>query len=259
MNKTVKVILITGISFLIYYFLQKQYFGDIRNWIDNFIHIGAAHFITYLIVGLPLFVGVGVIHNFKGLLSAVGLDKSIMVAVTFALVCTLPMLVGYAILFDLDTEMTWTKILGGAIIAGFIEELYFRGVLFGQIFRYSKVGFVPSVVIGALIFALGHLYQSQDFYTLVGIFFTTFLGAILFAWVYVEWKYNLWCSIFIHLFMNLFWMLFAVSDNALGGTYANIFRIITISLVIGLTILYKQRTGSEFEVNKNTLLMKKKA
>ena len=135
--------------------------------------------------------------------------------------------------------------------------LFFRGILFGQIYRFTNIGFILSIVFGALVFALGHLYQSQDFTTLVGIFLTTFLGAILFAWVYVEWNYNLWVSIFLHLFMNLFWMMFSVSDNAFGGTYANIFRIITVVFIIGLTVLYKLKKGIKFEINKNTLLMKR--
>ncbi len=258
MNRTLKIVLITTISFCIYYALQQLYFADIRNWLNTFIkNLGICHLITYLIIGIPLFVGVGLIHNFKGFLEAVGLNKNIGVALTFSLICTLPMLIGYAILFDFNSEITITKILIGAIIAGFIEELYFRGILFGQIFRYTKIGFIPSIIFGALIFAFGHLYQSQDLSTLIGIFVTTFLGAILFAWVYVEWNYNLWVPIFLHTFMNLFWMLFSVSDNAYGGKYANIFRVITILLIIGLTVIYKIKNGLKFNINKNNLIYKK--
>ena len=57
--------------------------------------------------------------------------------------------------------------------------------------------------------------------------------------------------------MNLFCMMLSVSDNAFGGTYANIFRIITVVFIIGLTVLYKLKKGIKFEINKNTLLMKR--
>lgn len=257
MNKTIKVVLITVIFFGAYYALRQMFFVDIRTWLNGFIsNIGICHFITYMIIGTPLFIGVGIIHKFKNFFEALGLNKSIVKGILFPLICTLPMLIGYAILFDFNNEITFTKILMGVICAAFVEELFYRGFLFGQIYRFTKIGFILSIVFGALVFASGHLYQSQDITTIVGIFLTTFLGAILFAWVYVEWNYNLWIPIFLHLFMNLFWMMFSVSDNAFGGTYANIFRIVTIGLVIGLTILYKLKKGIKLEINKNTLLVK---
>jgi len=104
-----------------------------------------------------------------------------------------------------------------------------------------------------------HLYQSDELSTLVGVFLTTLLGGILFAWLYVEWDNNLWVPIFLHLFMNLFWEMFSVSDNAFGGAYSNIFRLITIALVIALTVLYKRKKGIKLEVNMNTIWMKKLA
>jgi len=85
---------------------------------------------------------------------------------------------------------------------------------------------------------------------------TTFLGAILFAWVYIEWNSNLWVAIFLHLFMNLSWMLFSVSENALGDNYANVFRVLTIALTIIGTIAYKRRQGVELAINRNTLWRK---
>ena len=167
------------------------------------------------------------------------------------------MLIGYFIIFDYDSSKTWHDVLRGAIIAAFIEELFFRGIFFGQIYRFTEIGFIPSILYGAIIFASFHLYQSQDFLTLIGIFIATFLGAVLFAWAYIEWNNNLWVPIFLHLFMNLFWMLFSAGDNAMGGVYANIFRILTIVLIILLTIVYKKRTGQKLKINRNTLWIKK--
>jgi predicted exporter len=100
------------------------------------------------------------------------------------------------------------------------------------------------------------LYQGTELSELIGILLITFLGGILYAWVYIEWNNNLWVPIFLHLFMNLSWGLFSVAENALGGTYANIFRLITILLIIGLTIAYKIRAKLDFEINKRTLIRK---
>ncbi|AUC83006.1 CPBP family intramembrane glutamic endopeptidase [Lacinutrix sp. Bg11-31] len=258
MDKTFKIILLTLASFGLSFALRHFFYSDLINWINlNIKNIGISHFVTDLIIGIPLFIGVGLIHDFKNFIKNLGLNKSIKKALLFSLICTSPMFIGYFIVFDLNSEITFTKILRGAFIAAFIEELFFRGILFGQIYRFTKIGFFPSIIFGALIFALGHLYQSQELSTLIGVFLTTFLGAILFAWVYVEWDNNLWVSIFLHLFMNLFWMLFSVADNAFGGTYANVFRIITIILVITLTIAYKFKKGIKLEVNKSTLIINK--
>lgn len=55
--------------------------------------------------------------------------------------------------------------------------------------------------------------------------------------------------------MNLFWDLFAVSGNALGGLNANVFRIAKIALVVVGTVIYKLK-NEELEVNKLTFWMK---
>jgi hypothetical protein len=56
--------------------------------------------------------------------------------------------------------------------------------------------------------------------------------------------------------MNLSWMLFEAGDNALGGVWSNVFRVMTIVLVIFFTFRYKFKKGQKWEINKNTLLVK---
>ena len=259
MNNTLRILLLTVLSFGIYMLLSELYFGPLRTSLDKTINqIGISHIITYLLVGIPLFLGTILIHHGKSFLSSLGLDKSIGKGMLVSLIFTLPMFLGFAIVFEPSTEVSVSKILTGVLAAAFFEELYFRGFLFGQLFRFTKIGFIPSIIIGAIIFASAHLYQSQEFWTLVGVFLITFMGAVLFAWIYVEWNYNLWVPIFLHLFMNLSWMLFSVSDNALGGTYANVFRVVTIALAIIGTLVYKRRNGLPLEINKATIWMKNK-
>jgi membrane protease YdiL (CAAX protease family) len=258
MSKDLKIILITAISFGLYFALREAYFADLRSWLNEYVHsIAFSHFLTYLLLGLPLLLGVGLMHGFRAYWEKVGLNRSVLKGFLFALLCTLPMLIGYALVFDFNSEITARQIIAGALVAAFIEELFYRGILFGQLFRFTRLGFIPSVLFGALIFASAHLYQSQDFSTLIGIFLTTFMGGVWFAWVYVEWENNLWVAIFLHLLMNLFWMLFAVSDNALGNQWGNVFRIATIALVVMLTLRYKKQKGLKLTVNRNTLWIKK--
>ncbi len=257
MNNTLRIIAITLLSFGTYFMINKSYFRTIRSWLDTHINqIGVSHIIAYIIVGAPIIIGTVLIHRNSKIFESWGLNKGILKAFAFALLCTSPMFIGYAILFPFNTGFSLTTLLATVIAAAFFEELYFRGFLFGQIYRYTKWGFIPSVIIGAVLFGLVHLYQGTEMGELIGIFMVTFLGGLLYAWVFVEWNYNLWVPIFLHLLMNLSWGLFSAGDNALGGVYANVFRIATITLIIVLTIIYNRRTGKGRRINKNTLWLK---
>lgn len=258
MKTTIKVILITLTAFAAYYFIDALYFNEFRKSIDLYINQrGVSHILSYILFGLPIFLAVAFLHG-KNWLESLGLNRSPVKAFVFALICTLPMLAGFAALSSVNEKFTLNAFLINIVAAAFFEELYFRGFLFGQLYRYTKLGFIPSVLLGALLFAFIHLYQSTDPLTLAVIFLVTLLGAILFAWIYAEWKYNIWTPVFLHLLMNLFWDVFNGGENALGGLTGNIFRTITLILVIALTVIYKKRRGEPLEVTKHTLWMKPK-
>lgn len=259
MSKSTKAFLIVILSFGIYYLLDDIYFKSLRKWIFELTsQFGISHIITYTISGIPLFLGTYLIISRKSeFFEILGLNKSIFKGFLFASICTLPMYVGFSIIFDFNPEISLNTFLISVISASFFEELFFRGFLFGLPFRKTKLGFILSVMFGAIYFGALHLYQSTEFNELLGIFLITFLGGLLFAWVYAEWNFNIWVPVFLHMLMNLAWELFSVNDNALGGIYANVFRFSTIGLVIILTILYKKRKGIKLIVNKKTLLVKK--
>lgn len=252
-----KTILITALAFAAYFILYALYFKGARTLLNEaFNQIGISHIVAYLISGIPIYAGIVLMHRFKGFFHSLGLDKSILKGIAIPLFFTLPMFIGFAIVFSFNSGVTLNEILVKVIAAAFFEELFFRGFLFGQIFRYTRLGFVPAIILGAVLFAAAHLYQSRELATLIGVFAVTFMAALLFAWLYAEWKYNLWVPIFLHLFMNLSWMLFSVSDNALGGVYANAFRVMTIALAISFTVIYKIRKKIKLEVNRETVWMK---
>jgi membrane protease YdiL (CAAX protease family) len=250
-RQTLKITLIIAISFGFHHFLDEYYRTRIYDWFYNLISVRViALTLRYLTVGTPLFVGLFLIHNPKRIINSLGINKGFRIGFLFAFLCTLPMLMGYSIFFRFDSKVSFYGVFRAAICAPFFEELYFRGILFGQLFRFTKIGFIPSVILCALLFASGHLWQSSDPGELIGIFATTFLGAIFFAWAYVEWDNNLWVPVGLHSFMNLHWMLFSAGDNALGGIYANIFRAVTITFVIAGTIRYKKNTGIGLKINR---------
>ncbi len=257
MSRSLSVIVITLLSFGLYFFLSNAYFSELRVWINGFVpSLGISHLVVYLIVSLPIVLGASFINEFKRCQTTLGLNRSIVKGVAFPLLCTVPMFIGFACCFSSNTDLTVDEVLITGVAAAFFEEFIFRGFLFGQLFRFTKLGFIPSILLGAFLFAAMHLYQSNDLPTLIGVFSTTFMGAVLFAWLFAEWNYNLWIPIFLHFFMNLAWMIFSVSDNAFGGFYANIFRILTIALAIILTLLYKRKKQLPLNVNKETIWMK---
>lgn len=193
MRQTLKISSIIIIAFGLFYFLNKNYFFITYDWLCNLIHLKiVAYFLAYVLVGLPLIIALFLIHKPKDITSSIGINKGFGKGLFFAFLCTLPMLIGYSVLFKFNIKITYNEIFTGVIFAAFFEELYFRGILFGQLFRYTRIGFILPVLICALIFAAGHLWQSFDFSVLIGIFVTTFLGAIFFAWTYIEWDNNLW-------------------------------------------------------------------
>lgn len=258
MTKQTKTILVTLLAFTVYFIIDETYFKTLRTWFNGYVQqLGVSHILAYAVVGIPVLAGLWLLHGRGKIAESLGLSRSLIRGILFALLCTLPMFLGYAILFDFNSELSLNTFLISVIAASFFEELYFRGFLFGQIYRYTGWGFLPSVLLGAVLFGLIHLSQGAGLGELTGIFLVTFLGGILYAWVFVEWNYNLWVPIFLHLFMNLAWAVFSAGDNALGGVYANVFRVITIAMIIVLTLIYNKRNNLKTEVNRRTVWMKK--
>lgn len=256
-NQTLRIILLVFLSFTAYHLLFLN-FKPIKVTLDDITQQGlVSYVIAYFIVGIPIFIGTFLLNKTTTIFKSLGFSLDIFKPFWLSVLFTLPMFLGGLFFFNFNTEIELDKLIAGTLVAGFIEELYFRGFLFGQLFKKTKFGFIPSIFFGALIFAAGHLYQSQNISELVGIFAVTFFGAIFFAWLYVEWNYNLWIPIFTHTPMNLSWHLFQVDNSALGDVKANIFRGLTITIAILFTILYKRRNAQKLSINRQTLMMKK--
>lgn len=257
LNQAQKSIVLTILCFSIYLYL-KTFFAPIKESIDQFTHNGLTSYIlTYLIIGTPIFIGTYLINYKHNIFYNLGLYPPILKSFAIALIFTLPMFIGGYLLFEFNPTFSIQNLIAGSIVIGFIEELFFRGFLFGQLFKYTKLGFISSIIIGAIVFASGHLYQSQDSIELIGIFAITFMGAVLFAWLYVEWNFNLWVPIFLHSLMNLSWHIFEMDDTALGGILPNIFRGLTIFTAIVFTIRYKRKQNLKLAITKDNLFFKK--
>ncbi len=257
-TKSLRTFIIVALSFLAYYILFLN-FQTIKSRLDTITQQGLTSYIlTYLLIGIPIFIGTFLIDKKTSILKSLGLSKNIPTGLWTSILFTLPMFLGGLFFFQFNPEIDMENLIAGTLVAGFMEELYFRGFLFGQLFRKTNLGFIPAVFFGALIFASGHLYQSQNIGELIGIFMVTFSGAVFFAWLYAEWNYNLWVPILTHTLMNLSWSLFEVDNTALGGMKANIFRGLTILIAIIFTIYFKRYKNQSMAINRQTLILKKK-
>lgn len=184
------------------------------------------------------------LHKPSEVIPSMGLNRSFLKGSLFALICCSPLLIGFPIIGSFDYGLSLDTFLRRVCLAAFLEELVFRGFLFGQLYRYGKVGFVWAVIIPAILFGMGHLYQGHSILSSLMAFGVTALGALYFSWVYVKTDFNLWIPVGLHLFMNLCWTVFPVEGNvnAVGSLVPNILRLISIVLTITLIIvLYKKK------------------
>jgi len=202
---------------------------------------------------LPTTLFTGLLFGFKRIFTVLGLEKGFIKGFLFAFITVLPMLISSAVIGKIDTDLKLSRLFHQTLFAGFMEEYLFRGFLFGLLFRKAGWGFIPASLIGALIFGIGHIYQGTTILETAGVFFITSLGAVWFAWLYIEWDNNLWVPIFLHILMNLSWALFNVSSNVLGGLYTNLFRMITIALTIVITMKFQKKKG--LRIAKHNLLV----
>ena len=214
----------------------------IDNALDVFIWIYTPYWLVPLLLAAAMF-------GFKRAWFALGLAAPIPVALAFGFVCTLPMLIGYATYGSIDREaLTTSRILQSSVYPGVFEEVLYRAMLFGLLFRFAGWGFLPAALIGAVVFGAAHLWQGRDTIEAIGVGVATGIGAVWFAWLYAEWRDNLWVPIVFHVLMNLYWSVFQMGDNALGGHAANVFRMTTILLSIVLTILWWRGRGGRIVV-----------
>jgi uncharacterized protein len=247
------IVLISFAAFLV----LLQNFGAIKSALDGITRQGLVSYIlTYILIGAPVFAGTWLADRKTNLFQSLGLSSGLLTGLWAGLLFTAPMFLGGLLFFHLNTNIDIENLIAGTLVAGFMEELYFRGFLFGILFRKTGMGFIPAVLAGALLFAAGHVYQSRNPAELAGIFAITFSAAVFFAWLYAEWNYRLWVVVWTHTLMNLSWSLFDVDQTALGNITANIFRGLTIATAILFTVFYKRHHQRPLTVNKHTLFIK---
>lgn len=236
-SKKLSKFLIIAASSIFILVLYKQV-----HWIVAPLHLqkALASFVMHLIVCLPIVMVLLLLHKPKAFFHVLGLDGNFITGVVFAFVCTLPLFIAFPIVGKFNHALTLDRLIHSTLIVALFEEIIFRGFIFGQLFRYCKIGFGWSVLIPSLLFGSLHLYQGHDLHSSLMAFGITFLGGLYFSWIYLKWNFNLWCPIGLHFFMNLSWQLFIVEGNsvAAGGVISNIFRFLSVVIAVILTNVY---------------------
>lgn len=203
--------------------------------------------VGYSIMLIAVMILTAIVIRPKELLSFLGLNGNMPKGFGIAFICVLPLFIVFPIFGSFNTDASLPFILRKSIFPGFMEEFMFRAFMFGLLFRYAKIGFFWAVILPALLFGSLHLYQGYDVLSSLAAFGVTFLGAVYFSWMYVEWNFNLWVPVGLHMLMNGAWVLFTMegTEVAAGGLISNIVRVISILLAIAITVYYKKISGTK--------------
>ncbi|MEJ5103002.1 MULTISPECIES: CPBP family intramembrane glutamic endopeptidase [Chryseobacterium] len=259
MSKNIRFIFIFILGFVIYYFFDLFYFKSIQYFIKDLSHSKAiAHVLAYIITLIPLMITLKILFPKKPIINLFSLDRSAIKGFSLAFLGTLPMLIGYIIHFTITDTVNYESLFINTLSSAFFEEIIFRAFLIGTLYRFTRLGFLSSILLGSLLFAQIHLYQSQNMTELIEIFAITFLGSVFFTWVYFEQNFNLWVAIFLHFLMNLYWEIFNVSENVSGNLFGNLYKFLSIFLIIGMVVYHKKKSKSTFQITWKSLFIKSK-
>ena len=188
---------------------------------------------------------VGTILFWKEMPTLLGIHHSLVKSFALALLCVLPMFLIFPFFFELNHGLKATLVFQKAVMPALFEEIAYRALVLGVLFRFCGWSFWPAVLINGIVFGLSHLYQANDLLEAFFTFAVTFIGAVWFGWLYIKrGYYNLYIPIFLYMLMNFSWITFEVSTGAAGNTVDKA-RLLTILLSIILTI-YSENKGLNF-------------
>lgn len=161
-------------------FVICAYIGDLmrlvglRRVLHGWIWVGVADLFILILNVSGIVVAHGV--KLKGALAELGLRGPIGRAGVFSFIAASPMLLAFAITSPINPKMTALGLVVGSFLGPFVEEVLFRGYMFGQLYRRARWGFWLSAMIPSALFALAHAYQAGGVWELVGIFAVTGLA-----------------------------------------------------------------------------------
>ncbi|MBC6980215.1 CPBP family intramembrane glutamic endopeptidase [Caulobacter sp. 17J80-11] len=182
---------------------------------------------------------------------ALGLNGSVLAGIAVGVAGTAVMLAGFALTAPYTPpEDPFNILMRRALLPGIAEEILYRALLFGFLFRFARWGFLPAALVGAAFFGAAHLYQGDTPTAALEAFLMTGLGAVWFAWLYAEWRFNLWVPIAFHVLMNGMWELFTFDEAAFSSATANALRLAVIVVSVVITVAAARRRGGRVVCGK---------
>jgi uncharacterized protein len=178
-------------------------------------------------------ISVWLLHHgsLRNALERLGLSGNSLRSFAFGIAASLPMLWGLALSFRLNSNLGFLPLVFRDFFSPLVEEIECRGFGVLQLQRGTGWPFWAVVWPSAIVFGYGHVEQGQSRLEMLGLFLVTGLGGVVLAWLAYRWR-NLWVAVALHICMNLWWDLFSVSNNAIGGWFPFALQILTIVIAI---------------------------
>jgi len=204
---------------------------EIVRWLEQ-----PARWLGICLAGLYVARRIGPIRACREL----GLARSPLTGLAFGLVATAPMWLPGLLFGKLANDLSLKNLIFYAGVWPLGEEILFRGYVFRQLHRGAGWNLWLAAAATGLAFGVVHLGNAAVQQMPLGEQFGTValigVGGMLYAWVFARWNDDLWVVWALHGFMNLWWNVFDLSDNPLGGVGANAMRVLTVVAAIVLTL-----------------------
>lgn len=234
--------------------------------------VPARKFVFFSLLTLIPLLALLILHKPKELFRVWGFSGNFFLALSVSALCVLLMFVGNAFVMPITAGFSdvlskiglsapiqyintywvgeyWKGVLSMGVVAGFFEEVMFRGFIFGQLFRFARWGFVPAVLASVVPFAFLHIQFEWKLMAIGSMVVLTALDGAFLCWMFVQWRYNLWVPVWLHILINLSWIAFEGNDPE-SRIWANIVRLAAIFLSILFTVWIKKRNGESIRIER---------
>jgi membrane protease YdiL (CAAX protease family) len=152
----------------------------------------------------------------------------------FGFIAASPMLVGFALTRSGEVADPLAVLFLAAIFP-LAEEVMSRGFAFRLLWLREGWSWWMAAGIVAAVTGLLHIEKGLSAAEVFGLFAYTGLGGGVTCWLLARWG-SLWFPFGVHMFGNLWWEVFNVSNTALGGVFALSLQISMILLAIAITL-----------------------
>lgn len=173
----------------------------------------------------------------KEYLHALGLAGPLGIGVGVGLVAVAPAVFLMFLIGAIDPSIPfWPTAVCGSLLPSIAQELFFRGMLFGFLYRVAGWSFVQAALLCGVVYSLTldieGLFAVELFWVMAfwGVLQTSWL-----SWLYAKWKWNLWIGIGIQVVFRLSWDLTSGGEDYFGGLFKHLHILVMMIWSIAFT------------------------